>query len=301
MDNGGDIVETAFLMEGLLTVREYFRNGSSEEKAMCDTIERIWEKVEWNWYRRSNQNRLYWHWSPNYDWIMNMPVSGWNEALIVYVLAASSPTYSIPKIVYDEGWARNGAYPMRNGKSFYGIQLPLGEDYGGPLFLAHYSFLGLDPRNLSDQYANYWTQNTAHTRINYEYCKLNPKSYKGYSNSCWGLTASDIQSGYSASSPTNDLGVIAPTAALSSLPYTPVESMRALKFFYFTLGDKMWGEYGFYDAFNLSSLWFANSYISIDQGPIICMIENYRSGFLWGLLMANQDLQNGLNKLGFTF
>lgn len=300
MDNGGDIVETAFLMQGLLTVREYFKNGTAGEKAMSDTIEKIWEKVEWSWYRRSNQNRLYWHWSPNYDWIMNMPVSGWNEALIVYVLAASSPTYSIPKIVYDEGWARNGAYPMRNGKSFYGIQLPLGDDYGGPLFLAHYSFLGLDPRNLSDQYAYYWTQNTAHTRINYEYCKLNPKS-RGYSNSCWGLTASDIQNGYSASSPTNDLGVIAPTAALSSLPYTPVESMRALKFFYYTLGDKMWGEYGFYDAFNLSSLWIANSYISIDQGPIICMIENYRSAFLWGLFMANQDVQNGLNKLGFTF
>ncbi len=300
-DDGGDLVETAFLMQGLLTVREYFKNGSAEEKAMCDTIKKIWENVEWNWYRRNNQNVLYWHWSPNYDWYMNMPVTGWNEGLIVYVLAASSPAYSIPKTVYDEGWARNGAFPMKNGKSFFGIQLPLGVDFGGPLFFAHYSFLGLDPRNLSDQYANYWQQNIAHSRINYEYCKSNPKGYRGYSYSCWGLTASDIQNSYSASSPTNDIGVIAPTAALSSLPYTPVESIRALKFFYYTMGDKLWDEYGFYDAFNLSSLWFANSYISIDQGPIICMIENYRSGFLWNLFMANQDLQNGLNKLGFTF
>jgi hypothetical protein len=300
-DNGGDLVETAFLFQGLLTVKEYFSNGSVEEKAMCDTIRKLWEGVEWNWYRRNGQNKLYWHWSPDWQWYMNMPVTGWNEGLIVYLLAAGSPSFTIPKVVYDEGFARNGAYPMKNGKTFYGIKLPLGEDYGGPLFFAHYSFLGLDPRNLSDQYANYWTQNVAHSRINYEYCRSNPKNYKGYSTSCWGLTASDIQNGYTASSPSNDIGVIAPTAALSSFPYTPVESMRALKFFYYTLGDRLWGDYGFYDAFNLTSVWFADSYISIDQGPIICMIENYRTGFLWDLFMSSQDIQNGLNKLGFSY
>jgi hypothetical protein len=300
-DNGGDLVETAFLIQGLLTVREYFKNGSVDEKAMCDTITRIWEKVEWSWYRNNNQNRLYWHWSPDYNWYINMPISGWNEGMIVYVLAASSPTFPIPKIVYDEGWARNGAYPMKNGNSFFGIQLPLGENRGGPLFFAHYSFLGLDPRNLSDQYASYWAQNIAHSRINYEYCRSNPKNFRGYSNSCWGLTASDIQYGYTASSPSNDIGVIAPTAAISSLPYTPVESMRALKFFYYTLGDKIWGDYGFYDAFDLSTLWFANSYISIDQGPIVCMIENYRTGMLWDLFMSGDDVKAGLSKLGITY
>lgn len=300
-DDGGDLVETAFLMQGLLTVKEYFKNGSAEEKVMCDTIQKIWEAVEWSWYRKNDQNLLYWHWSPNWDWYMNMPVLGWNEGMIVYVLAASSPTFPIPKSVYDEGWARSGAYPMKNGNSFFAISLPLGENYGGPLFFAHYSFLGLDPRNLSDQYANYWTQNIAHSRINYEYCRSNPKRFRGYSSSCWGLTASDIQYGYTASSPTNDIGVIAPTAAISSLPYTPDESMRALKFFYYTLGDKIWGEYGFYDAFNLSTLWFADSYISIDQGPIVCMIENYRSGFLWDLFMTGQDIQGGLNKLGISY
>ncbi len=191
-DDGGDLVETAFLMQGLLTVNEYFRNGTADEKAMCDTIQKIWKNIEWDWYRRDDQNKLYWHWSPNYGWYMNMPVSGWNEALIVYILAAASPTHSVPKIVYDEGWARNGSYPMENGKNFYGIRLPLGYDYGGPLFFAHYSFLGLDPRNLSDQYAEYWTQNVAHSRINFEYCKANPKHYRGYGEKCWGLTASDI-------------------------------------------------------------------------------------------------------------
>jgi hypothetical protein len=230
-----------------------------------------------------------------------MPVSGWNEALIVYVLAASSPTHPITKSVYDEGWARNGAYPMKNGKSFYGIQLPLGEDYGGPLFYAHYSFLGLDPRKLNDQYASYLSQNIAHSRINYEYCRLNPKKYVGYSANCWGLTASDIQNSYSASSPKNDLGVIAPTAAISSLPYAPNESMKALKYFYYILGDKLWGEYGFYDSFNLTSLWFADSYLAIDQGPIVCMTENYRTGFLWNLFMVNTEVRTGLDKLGLNY
>ncbi|HEX3009810.1 MAG TPA: glucoamylase family protein, partial [Bacteroidales bacterium] len=262
-DNGGDLVETAYLMQGLLTARQYFLNGNTAERALCDTIQKLWRNVEWTWYQ-NNQNKLYWHWSPNYNWEMNMPVSGWNEALIVYVLAASSPTYFINKQVYDEGWARNGS--IKNGKSFYGIPLPLGEDRGGPLFYAHYSFLGLDPRNLQDAYANYLSQNIAHARIHYEYSKADPRNY-GYSDSFWGLTASDIPSGYTASSPNNDVGVIAPTAALSSFPYTPQESTKALNFFYYVLGDKLWGEYGFYDAVSLNNLWFANSYLAIDQGP----------------------------------
>lgn len=300
-DNGGDLVETAFLMQGLLTVREYFKNGNAAETAMCDAITTLWQNVEWDWYRKDNQNILYWHWSPDHGWIINMGIAGWNEALIIYVLAASSPTHSIPLSVYTQGWARNGAYPMRNNNTFYGIKLPLGENYGGPLFFAHYSFLGLDPRNLSDQYASYWTQNVAHSKINHAYCKADPNGYAGYADNCWGLTASDIQYGYSASSPTNDLGVIAPTAALSSFPYTPEESMKALKFFYYTIGDKLLGDYGFYDAFDLTSSWFASSYIAIDQGPIVCMIENYRTGFLWNLFMANTEVRAGLDKLGFLY
>lgn len=298
-DNGGDLVETAYLVQGLLTVKQYFQDGNTNEKAMCDTIQKLWQNVDWNWYRKDNQNKLFWHWSPTYGWEMNMAVTGWNEALIVYVLAAASPTHSITKQVYDEGWARNGT--IKNGKQFYGITLPLGEDRGGPLFFAHYSFLGLDPRNLQDAYANYWTQNVAHSRINYEYSKANPKNHKGYSGQFWGLTASDIRNGYTASSPNNDIGVIAPTAALSSFPYTPAESMEALNFFYYILGDKLWGEYGFHDAVNLNEAWFAPSYLAIDQGPIICMIENYRSQLLWELFMQNTDVKNGLTKLGFSY
>ena len=297
-DDGGDLVETALLMEGLLTVQQYFNQDNETEKSIRDGIQTLWEEVEWTWYLNGGKS-LFWHWSPNHDWAMNMHISGWNEALIVYVLASSSPTYPITKEIYDNGWARNGA--MRNGKKYYDITLPLGSDKGGPLFFSHYSFLGLDPRGLSDAYASYWEQNVAHSKINYEYCKANPKGYAGYSDECWGLTASDIPKGYTASSPTNDKGTIAPTAALSSMPYTPQESLKALRYFYYVLGDRLFDEYGFHDAFNLSSFWFAPSYIAIDQGPIVIMIENYRTGLLWDCFMKNTDVQAGLDKLGFTY
>jgi hypothetical protein len=229
---------------------------------------------------------------------MNHKIQGWNEALIIHVLAAASPTHPVSADVYHKGWARNGN--MVNGKEFYGYKLPLGSDRGGPLFFCHYSFLGLDPRNLKDQYADYWEQNVNHTLINQAYCESNPKSYVGYSAVSWGLTASDNQSGYSAHSPDNDLGVITPTASISSLPYTPEESMAAIRHFYYLMGDKLWGSYGFYDAFNVTEDWYASSYLAIDQGPIIVMIENHRTGLLWNLFMQDEEVLQGLDKLDFT-
>ena len=297
-DNGADLVETALLVQGLLAVQQYFNLDNPTESAIRQKITAIWEAVEWDWFINSS-NALFWHWSPNYGWEMNMNISGWNEALIVYVLAASSPTHPITKEVYDNGWARNGA--MKNGKKFYDITLPLGSDYGGPMFFAHYSFMGLDPRGLKDAYADYWEQNVAHAKINHAYCKANPKGNFGYSEKCWGLTASDYYDGYTASSPTNDKGTIAPTAALASMPYTPQESLAALEYFYYALGDNIFKKYGFVDSFALGKRWFANSYIAIDQGPIVVMIENYRTGLLWDCFMKNEDVQRGLTNLGFTY
>ncbi|HKZ66417.1 MAG TPA: glucoamylase family protein [Chitinophagaceae bacterium] len=298
-DNGADIVETSYLIQGLLTARQYF-TGAGAEADLRNDINTIVNRVEWNWFRKSNENTLYWHWSPTNTngWVMNMQVKGWNECLITYVLAASSTTHPVPKVVYDNGWASSGG--MKNGNIYYGYQLPLGPDRGGPLFFAHYSFLGIDPNGLSDVYANYTTQTTNHTLINYNYCKANPQNYFGYSDSVWGLTASDIESGYNASSPTSDLSFIAPTAALSSFPYTPTESMQALKFYYYVLGDKIWKEYGFVDAFSLHNLWFANSFLAIDQGPVIIMIENYRSGLLWNLFTSCPEVKDGMQALGFS-
>jgi hypothetical protein len=215
-------------------------------------------------------------------------------------MAASSTTHSIPVSVYTNGWAGNGSNGFINGNTYYGYKLPLGPPNGGPLFFSHYSFLGVNPNGLSDAYANYATQTKNHTLINYSYCVANPNNNYGYSNLCWGLTASDISNGYSASSPINDVGVIAPTAALSSMPYTPTESMKTLKFFYYTLGDKIFKDYGFVDAFSLKDLWYAPSYLAIDQGPIIVMIENYRSGLLWNLFTSCPEVKAGMKKLNFT-
>jgi hypothetical protein len=299
-DNGGDLGETAYLVQGLLAVKEYFKTGTTQqEKTLCAAIQTLWEGVEWDWYRRDGQNVLYWHWSADKGWVMNHRIQGYNECLITYVLAASSPTHGIPREVYEQGWAKSGA--IVTGKSYYGIALPMEiEPYGGPLFFEHYSFLGLNPFKLRDQYASYGEQVVAHARINYEYCVANPKHHQGYADSCWGLTASDIRNGYTASSPANDNGTIAPTAALASFPYTPEQSMKALHTFYYALGDKIWRQYGFRDAFNLSQSWVANDFLAIDQGPIVVMIENHRTGLLWNLFMQNEDVKNGLAKLGFT-
>lgn len=296
-DNGADLVETAFLMEGLLVVRQYFDGNSPAETAMRSDITQLYNDVEWDWFRKKSEERLYWHWSPDYNWDINLPVKGWNESLMVYVLGASSSTFGIPKSVYDNGWAGNGS--MKNGNNYYGVQLPLGPANGGPLFFEHYSLMALNPMSLTDAYANYETQAVAHTKINYNYCVANPLKYSGYSSECWGLTASDIQNGYAASSPSNDKGYIAPTAAVSSLPYAPEESMRAIRFFYYKLGDKLWGEYGFKDSFSMTDPWFASSYLAIDQGPQIVMIENYRSGLIWKLFMSCPEVKTGLRKLGF--
>ncbi len=297
-DNGGDLVETSYLMQGLITARQYFNTADPVETELRNKINTLWNGVEWSWYRQNNQDVLYWHWSPDKAWIINARISGWNEALITYVMAASSTTNSIPITVYSNGWARSGN--MQNNKIFYGYTLPLGPDLGGPLFFEHYSFLGINPNGLNDIYASYQTQTLNHTKINYEYCIANPLGWFGYSNVCWGLTASDVPDGYNANAPGNDPGVISPTAAISSIPYTPTESMNALKFFYYTLGDKLWGSYGFYDAFKLSDPWFANSTLAIDQGPIIIMIENYRTGLLWNLFTSAPEIKNGLKTLGFT-
>ena len=297
-DDGGDLVETSLLMQGLLCARQYFNAADTNEVALRGNINALWNGVEWNWFRQNGQNFLYWHWSPNYNFQINMPIKGWDEAMIVYALAASSNTDSIPRIVYDNGWALNGG--IKNGATYYGVQLPLGPNLGGPLFFSHYSFLGINPHDLTDAYANYFTQNTNHSLINYNYCVDNPGNFYGYSSTNWGLTASDDNiSGYKAHAPDNDDGVITPSAAISSLPYTPVQSMNALKFFYYTLGDKMWKQYGFVDAFNLKDLWFADSFLAIDQGPEIVMIENFRSNLLWNLFMSCPEIKRGMKQLGF--
>lgn len=298
-DNGGDLVESAFLIQGLLTVRQYFRDGNEQEKAMADKIDRLWREMEWTWYKRENENVLLWHWSPEYGFKMNHATRGYDETKVTYILAASSPTYPISSELYHEGWARNGE--IKYDGEAYGIPLELKHNgspkFGGPLFWAHYSYVGLDPRGLKDQYADYWRHNVNHTLINRQHCIENPHGYKGYGPNSWGLTASYSVDYYVAHKPDEDLGVITPTAALSSFPYTPEYSMQAMRYWYETFGDKLFGEYGFYDAFSETHDWFPQRYLAIDQGPIVVMIENYRSGLLWDLFMSSPEIKEGLRKL----
>lgn len=306
-DDGGDLVETSFLCQALICVREYFKDGNAEEQALAQKADDLWKGVDWTWYTRGGQNVLYWHWSPNYGWVKNFKLEGYNECLITYVMAAASPTHAINTDAYTQGWARNGA--IQNGGSRYGF--PVIFNYNGasgnvgPMFWAHYSYLGLSPKGLTDQYADYWQLTQNHTKIMNAYCIANPYNWNGYNENCWGLTASYTRNsngtvGYTAHSPTNDSkGVITPTAALSSFPYLPEASMKALHHFYEDQRNVLIGPAGPYDAFSPHFNWVTKRYLAIDQGTIVPMIENHRTGLLWNLFMNAPEVKTGLLNLGF--
>lgn len=314
-DNGGDLVETSFLVQGLLTARAYFNGASEKEKEIRDRITRIWQGVEWAWYRRYPDSKfLYWHWSPDKEWVINHRLIGWNETMITYLLAIASPTHGIPASMYYTGWANRDSTGQQyrsawggtregsmytNGNTYFGVPLAVGVSNGGPLFFVHYSFLGFDPRQITDAYTNYFTNNRNIALINYRYCLENPGGYAGYGDSAWGLTASDGPYSYSADEPVlrQDRGKIAPTGALSSFPYTPQESMKALKNYYYNYGYFLWGEYGFRDAFNLEQEWCSEIYMGLNQAPIVVMIENYRTGLLWKLFMSNPEIKSVIEKI----
>jgi len=316
-DNGADLVETAFLMQGLLTARQYFSGDNEKEKMIREKITGIWESAEWDWFRKEPGSKfLYWHWSPDQEWVINHKLVGWNETMVVYLLAIASPTHPVPAKMYYTGWAsqdktgqnyrsnwggtRDGSM-YTNGNAYFGIKLDVGVSNGGPLFFTHYSYMGYDPHFITDKYTNYFTNNQNIAKINYNYCVLNPNHYKGYGENAWGLTASDGPHDYSADEPVpgRDIGKLAPTGAISSFPYTPEESMKALKNYYYNYGSFLWGEYGFKDAFNLTENWCSEIYMGLNQAPMVVMIENYRTGLIWKLFMQNEEIQKGLLKLEF--
>ncbi len=295
-DDGADLVETAYLVEGLLTVRRYFDGADPAETELRQICTQLWHEVDWDFFRKeAKEPVLYWHWSPNYGWQMNMQIRGFNECMIVYLLAVASPTHPVPASLYYSGWAGLANYV--NGRTYYGIRQPVGFPMGGPLFFTHYTFLGLDPHQFTDRFCNYFENNRAISLIHYAYCNTNPKNYPCYGNGVWGLTAGDNPWGYSAHEPNNDNGTITPTAALSAMPYTPEESMAALKAFYFQHGKRLWGEFGFKDGFNCKENWYAESVLAIDQGTIAPMIENYRTGLLWRLFMSNEEISGALQRI----
>ena len=316
-DNAGDLVETAFLMEGLLAARQYFHGPNERERDLYARISHLWETVEWDWYRRSPESdALYWHWSPEWSWYINHRLTGFNEAMIVYLLAVASPTHAVPAGLYYSGWANQGEAGAKyrrgwsgssagekytNGNEYYGIRLDVGVGSGGPLFFAHYSYMGFDPRGIHDRFTDYFENNRDIARINLAYCEHNPGHYKGYGKDFWGLTASDGADGYLPHEPTpsDDDGTMTFTGALSSFPYTPEASMAMLKHIYRDLGSEVWGEYGPRDAINLSKDWVSPIFMGLNQAPITVMVENYRTGLIWKLFMSNPEIRPMLDKIGF--
>jgi hypothetical protein len=303
-DNGGDIVETSYLAQGMLTVRQYFDSDDPTETQIRSKATALWEGIDWYWYLRrsdpgyeTNQN-IYWHWSPDYGWIMDFAIYGYNECMITYLLAIASPTHPIPASCYYNGWTGGGWY--KNGSRYYDYTQWVG-GFELPMFFTHYTHLGFDPRDKNDNYCNYFENSRNIALIDHAYCSDNPKGFTGYSDLVWGLTASWNPWGYGAQAPGSpDNGTITPTAALSSMPYTPTESIATLKHFYHTYGSSVWGPFGFVDAFNLGENWFAPGYIAIDQGPIIVMIENYRTQLCWDLFMANPEIAPMLESIGWA-
>ena len=314
-DNGGDLVETAFLMQGLLTARQYFNHNSEEEREIRETITQLWNEVEWDWYRRSPDGEvLYWHWSPDHEWHISHPLVGWNETMIVYLLAIASPTHPIPAEMYYTGWAGQSDLAVKyrhgwsrttegdhyvNGKSYYGHKLDVGCGTGGDLFFAQFSFLGFDPRGIRDRYTNYFHNNRQLALINRAYCLDNPRKREGYGPNCWGLSAG-LHSGGGKPQPRDDNGTICCSAALGCFPYTPDESLAVLKHFYRDLGSKIWGIYGFHDGFNATENWYDECYMGLNQAQIVVGIENHRTGLPWKLFMANPEVQPMLEKIGFV-
>jgi exo beta-1,2-glucooligosaccharide sophorohydrolase (non-reducing end) len=295
-DNGADLVETSFLMEGLLAARQYFRG----ERELYEQITALWNAVEWDWFRRTPDGKaLYWHWSPEYTWHIDHPLTGWNEVMVTYLLGIASASHSVPASLYYSGWA---SVPKEyiSGKTWYGIKLDVGIGSGGPLFFTQYSYLGFDP-HVRDRFTNYFENNRKLVLINYAYCQQNPHGFKGYGPNVWGITAVDGPDGYVPYEPDakSDDGTIAPTGAMGSFPYTPEHSMAALKYFYRELGDRLWDVYGFRDAFNLQRNWFSRINMGLNQAPMVVMIENYRTGLLWKNFMANPEIQSMLARVGF--
>ena len=298
-DDGADLVETAFLMQGVLAVRQYFNHADAVETEIRRRATHLWEGVEWDWFLKEPGGKsLYWHWSPNTGWEKNMKIIGWNEAMIAYLLAIASPTHSIPADCYYQGWA-SPSYYVHN-KSYYGFKQFVGPPMGGPLFMTQYSFIGFDPRNKRDRFCDYYENNRNTTLIQRAYAIDNPGRHKGYGENLWGLTASIGPDKYHGSAPgNNDNGTIAPTAALSAMPFTPVESLACLKNLYKNYGKQLWGEFGFKDAFNLDREWCAGHWLAIDQGPIIAMIENARTGLCWRMFMSNPEIAPMLKAIGW--
>jgi hypothetical protein len=257
----------------------------------------LYRRVDWD-FMRSGGGAIRMGWKPETGFNTFGYWIGYNEAMILYLLALGSPTYPVPEFTWGY-WVTGYQWQTHYGYSY--VIFP-------PLFGHQYSHCWVDFRNVWDDYMalrgiTYFENSRRATLAQREYCIANPGGWDGYGPDTWGLTASDDPFGYAAHGAPpaqNDNGTITPTAAASSIVFAPEVVIPALHNLYDTYGDVLWGPYGFRDAFNLTELWFGQDYIGIAQGPIAIMIENYLNEGVWNRFMGNPYVQTGLDRAGFS-
>jgi hypothetical protein len=288
-------IDTALLLGGVLHVQQYFDQADATEDQIRALADAIYRRVEWPWMQ-VRAPKVCHGWTPErgfllYDW------GGYNEAMILYLLALGSPTFPIHPEAWA-AWTSSYAWETHYGHAF--VVFP-------PLFGHQYSHVWVDFRDIQDPYMrdkglDYFENSRRATLANRAYAIANPHGWADYGENVWGLTASDIPSSYRARGAPpgeSDDGTITPTAVGGSLVFTPRESLAALRYMYTTYRTRLWGPYGFKDAFNPSIKWFASDYLGIDQGPFVLMLENYRTGRIWNVLMPHAAIQRGLKRAGF--
>lgn len=289
-------IDTALLLAGILDMKQYFTSSDAAENDIRALADSIYYRVDWNWMRNFQPN-ITGGWFPESGFI-NWWWAGYNEAMIMNILGLGSPTHAIQSPTWN-AWTSGYQWQTQYGQTY--VIFP-------PLFGHQYSHCWIDFRNIQDAYMrgkgiNYFENSRRATLAARAYAIANPRGHKGYGENVWGLTACDGPNGYSARGAPpaqNDDGTIAPTAAASSIPFTPQESIAAMRHMYDTYRAQLWTKYGFRDAFNLNVNWWGPDVIGIDEGPIVLMIENYRTGKVWQRFMQNADIQRGLQKAGFT-
>jgi len=304
-DDGADLIETSFMMQGLLTARGYFTRDTQKERRLRDEITALWRGVEWDWFNATPQHdAIYWHWSPDFAFHKANRVGGWNETLMPYLLGIASPTHPLPPSLYYSGWCSEGNPARKFGvhSESYGIPLEVADPHGatGPLFFTHYSFMGYDPRSVRDKYTDYFINNRNMSLIQQKYAIENPHHFVGYGADDWGMSAVSGPLAYHANDSLEDDGTLAPTAAMGAYAYVPDASLLALKHFYRDLGAQLWDVYGFRNAFNQTDDWYSPAELALNQAPQTVMIENGRTGLIWKSFMSNPEMPAMQKAIGLT-
>lgn len=278
-------IDTGLLLAGILTVKNYYKG--TEVETMARTL---LEQVNWQWMM-NNENYLSMAWFPGNRFLPHL-WRDYNEAIMLYFFGVGSPTYPIPASVW--GSIDREKFKYAGGE----FVVAAGEN---SLFEHQYPQVWLDLRGLIDQNGvDYFDNSAAATIANRQWCLDNAKKYKTFAAGFWGLTACDGPNEYVVNGAPygNCDGTVAPTAPIGSIPFTPELAIEQIRK-YFTLNERLWGKYGFVDAFNLDKDWFSSVYIGIDQGPIVLMIENHRTGMIWDLVRDDPMIRMSCDKMGF--